>query len=231
MRIRKIRQVIKRAACTTVVVLAVQMAAFSALWWCFPAIVTQLKSVSAVGDTRFLISGFTPSKFTIAYCVWDNTELDFPMPREFMVHEARSLLHDWQSEPWRTAEVPVLGHLPECTTDRADSSLAAEVHRIVEESFSHRMEDPNPAWKTHLFRIKRNQLCLILALPLTLILAWYTRKWRRQLYRARTDRCLNCGYALTGNTSGRCPECGTPIRTPDASRGPDRAAVNESSHA
>ncbi len=23
--------------------------------------------------------------------------------------------------------------------------------------------------------------------------------------------CRHCGYDLTGNTSGRCPECGTPI--------------------
>jgi hypothetical protein len=27
---------------------------------------------------------------------------------------------------------------------------------------------------------------------------------------ARGDFCSNCGYDLTGNTSGRCPECGTP---------------------
>jgi len=26
------------------------------------------------------------------------------------------------------------------------------------------------------------------------------------------DLCLKCGYNLTGNTSGTCPECGTPIR-------------------
>ena len=27
-------------------------------------------------------------------------------------------------------------------------------------------------------------------------------------------RCLDCGYNLTGNVSGICPECGTPV--PDA---------------
>ena len=26
-----------------------------------------------------------------------------------------------------------------------------------------------------------------------------------------TNRCSTCGYDLTGNTSGRCPECGTHI--------------------
>jgi len=27
-------------------------------------------------------------------------------------------------------------------------------------------------------------------------------------------QCLKCGYDLTGNVSGRCPECGTPIASP-----------------
>lgn len=28
------------------------------------------------------------------------------------------------------------------------------------------------------------------------------------------DACLNCGYNLTGNTSGICPECGANVATP-----------------
>ena len=31
------------------------------------------------------------------------------------------------------------------------------------------------------------------------------RRWRRE------GRCLRCGYDLTGNVSGRCPECGESI--------------------
>lgn len=27
--------------------------------------------------------------------------------------------------------------------------------------------------------------------------------------------CRVCGYDLTGNISGRCPECGTEIRSPE----------------
>lgn len=30
-------------------------------------------------------------------------------------------------------------------------------------------------------------------------------RWRR----SKSNRCLQCGYNLMGNTSGRCPECGT----------------------
>ncbi len=32
------------------------------------------------------------------------------------------------------------------------------------------------------------------------------RRWRRR----RQGRCVPCGYDLTGNTSGTCPECGKP---------------------
>ncbi len=40
--------------------------------------------------------------------------------------------------------------------------------------------------------------------------------WKRRR-RSRHGLCLHCGYNLTGNTSGRCPECGSP--TPAATAG------------
>ena len=36
------------------------------------------------------------------------------------------------------------------------------------------------------------------------------RRWRRR----RKGLCENCGYNLTGNESGICPECGTKIEKP-----------------
>ena len=40
--------------------------------------------------------------------------------------------------------------------------------------------------------------------------------WREeQRRRRRLGLCLKCGYDLTGNESGVCPECGSPI-TPDS---------------
>jgi hypothetical protein len=35
------------------------------------------------------------------------------------------------------------------------------------------------------------------------------RTWQRNL-RTKRGQCLACGYSLTGNISGVCPECGTP---------------------
>jgi uncharacterized paraquat-inducible protein A len=65
---------------------------------------------------------------------------------------------------------------------------------------------------------------LILILVLLLFVLWLAALVRAGLsarrgfrqYRGvlRQDRglCAACGYDLTGNTSGVCPECGTPTR-------------------
>ena len=39
-------------------------------------------------------------------------------------------------------------------------------------------------------------------------LAYVCGPLRRRL-RRRRSQCLSCGYSLTGNSSGTCPECGT----------------------
>lgn len=38
--------------------------------------------------------------------------------------------------------------------------------------------------------------------------------WRREQRRSKSGHCRNCGYNLTGNVTGRCPECGTPTLIP-----------------
>jgi hypothetical protein len=35
--------------------------------------------------------------------------------------------------------------------------------------------------------------------------------WYRDRRRIPVGHCHRCGYDLTGNVSGRCPECGTPL--------------------
>jgi len=49
-------------------------------------------------------------------------------------------------------------------------------------------------------------LVVILTAVLPAVFVW--RSWRRPSGQAR---CSTCDYNLTGNTSGVCPECGTPI--------------------
>jgi hypothetical protein len=48
-------------------------------------------------------------------------------------------------------------------------------------------------------------LLLLVSLIPTLLL------WRRELRRPAPGFCRHCDYDLTGNTSGRCPECGLEI--------------------
>ncbi len=53
-------------------------------------------------------------------------------------------------------------------------------------------------------------LFLLTAAP-TALLWWLDRR------RIRPTHCQRCGYDLTGNVSGRCPECGTPVKREDES--------------
>ena len=50
------------------------------------------------------------------------------------------------------------------------------------------------------------------ALALLTAATWYRyiRPAERRLERAAKGLCLRCGYDLTGNISGVCPECGQP---------------------
>ncbi len=43
---------------------------------------------------------------------------------------------------------------------------------------------------------------------------WFTRV--RAIERQAQNRCQGCGYDLTGNVSGVCPECGTAVQEHDA---------------
>ena len=62
-------------------------------------------------------------------------------------------------------------------------------------------------------------LILLFASP---AVVWVISRRRRT---RKTDCCVHCGYSLTGNTSGVCPECGTACRAADLS-GASPAAEN-----
>jgi len=74
---------------------------------------------------------------------------------------------------------------------------------------------------------KRNLILFVPIMPIviafTLVKGWRVGDrwantiviWRRHAHKLPFDprgvRCTNCGYDLTGNISGRCPECFTPV--------------------
>lgn len=49
-------------------------------------------------------------------------------------------------------------------------------------------------------------LAVLLAIPVAIL-------WRLDRPKVPPGHCTTCGYNLTGNESGRCPECGDPIET------------------
>ena len=46
---------------------------------------------------------------------------------------------------------------------------------------------------------------------------WFRHQHRREVWTKLAGYCDQCGYDLTGNTTGRCPECGT-VQKPKRSR-------------
>jgi hypothetical protein len=57
-------------------------------------------------------------------------------------------------------------------------------------------------------------VCVSAVLPVL----WILRRKRKP-----PGRCPACGYSLTGNTSGTCPECGTPVPKEPADKSPRSA--------
>jgi uncharacterized RDD family membrane protein YckC len=92
---------------------------------------------------------------------------------------------------------------------------------------------------------KRNLVMLIpyVELPIAFLLVrgrrWGDRwaktrvVWRKYAYRPPFDTrgilCMECGYNLTGNVTGRCPECFTPTGAPPKARpiNPERAGAEQ----
>lgn len=63
-------------------------------------------------------------------------------------------------------------------------------------------------------------LVLLLAVPLT-ALFWWLDRWRPGF-------CRECGYNLTGNVSGRCPECGLLVPgSPDQDAGESPTTIDD----
>jgi len=75
----------------------------------------------------------------------------------------------------------------------------------------------DPAYRHKVWRLWRGVLYMWLPLWMPFVLfgvypayALVTRRSRRRRRRRRQGLCVLCGYNLTGNVSGICPECGSP---------------------
>lgn len=69
-------------------------------------------------------------------------------------------------------------------------------------------------WPTHI--IWRGMIVNVLFFAAVLGSPWWIRALRRW-WRARTGRCVRCGYSIAGLKSGKCPECGWAAPPPVAS--------------
>jgi hypothetical protein len=61
----------------------------------------------------------------------------------------------------------------------------------------------------------RTRICVPLLIPLVVLTVVTTHLWFRDYRRFQPGHCRKCGYNLTGNVSGRCPECGEQMRASD----------------
>ena len=80
-------------------------------------------------------------------------------------------------------------------------------------SYGHTRVDQMSPFLTNSYRVDfGGWLPCVLLVPLAGLRVWlWLRGPHRRRYRLRHNLCLTCGYNLTGNVSGRCSECGTPV--------------------
>ena len=100
--------------------------------------------------------------------------------------------------------------------DRVNATRVVEpLHRYNDYGFTLPQVERRVGWAVQsdgqLFKYKfpiRYQIPLWL--PLVIVAIPTTILWRRDR-RPRKGHCPDCGYNLTGNESGKCPECSTPV--------------------
>jgi len=114
-------------------------------------------------------------------------------------------------------------------TGTAHGFVVCQWHRSTKDSLS---THPNTGWDMHRcpneldFGFEMPYIEILgldrgwLALPCWLLLLIFGIPtgllWTFRERDLPPNACEHCGYDLTGNVSGRCPECGTPLQEPPA---------------
>ena len=146
-------------------------------------------------------------------------------PKRYLA--AHAFLAELQSQQRfrRSPQFPMgvrIGRITYANSRYADLNIAlTPAQRAVKKDTD--MQSPNVmpgqfgtiAMKWHLaFDHQSKPFSLAYVTPLLLFpIYWFTSIWRRRLQR-KPNHCRSCGYNLTGNVSGICPECGAAVTTP-----------------
>ncbi len=113
---------------------------------------------------------------------------------------------------WGLAATDIFGELGVISITRIDDSLVVPERLHGFAGFEmHIWAYRAPPWGRVLSRSFYMPLwappLLFAAYPAVAFVRGPLRRWRRR----RKGQCVTCGYNLTGNTSGRCPECGEAV--------------------
>ena len=100
-----------------------------------------------------------------------------------------------------------------------------EAAAVIEEMWNSGQIGPRDDWRFGWFLMKPVGRTVLAVSPYraganigAACTAWFAVACGYRLWRQRRDprllpgHCDSCGYDLTGNTSGRCPECGTAVK-------------------
>ena len=105
---------------------------------------------------------------------------------------------------WRTSRfVDPKDHNWHCVRRGRGLRVDASAYWIDEVKFSS-ISITAPLWTASV------PFAVFAAYPTVAFMRGPVRRWRRR----RKGWCLSCGYDLTGNVSGVCPECGTEVKQP-----------------
>lgn len=134
-------------------------------------------------------------------------------------HRWNSMLFPVESEPdWRPEDPPLHRHPLGVDTLSSEGLVAVDPDGRVPWTVGGGRSGASQPTIPVRFETVAVPSRLLLAMLSPLPVAWIGtmlvrfRTYRRKRFRDPNCRC--CGYNLTGNTSGLCPECGTPVANP-----------------